>query len=662
MLRYVCLIDVVRRGEALSKGLIYIVCIGVFIGSMLLTGELSARQFYVAVGGTDQLSEDVTAPGNLMFAVLNAQAADTVWIKAGQYGAVNLVFRRSGLPGSPISFFGYRNTPGDLDSLDVPTEVSAYWSGNYHGAETLFPTLDGGNRATAGLAMQLYGRHYIAVRNLQITRYNNGIGTWNSSHVHFENLLITMIGDRDQSYDGIALSISNTSNSSAQYCFVYNAAAEGISVVSSGAAPASYNRIRKCTVVCDDTLPAKNLYGPGTDYYIVLGTTGNYNAEYNVVEECSIERIGNIGHGGHGYTVVNYDNDTANARGKTRYNIIRNCTSKAIRSLYHLRGEEVEFNYFSNCTSTSGYSEPGSIALTCSRYNTFDNISITIHPDDATNPYYYYPVVFYKSTAYSPGYSRTASGNIFSNCVFQAPGGIGFGYYVDGTASYSADSNMFINCTFVNPNPAVGSGFLSVQRRNYSTFVWNCIISGFQQYQSGESTARAAISYENCCFHNNGFAQHDMVDATLRNCLFTDPQFEDPDIGNYRLLPLSPCIDAGLTVDLTSDAAGNPRPCNNRYDIGAYEYQGNCASTFVQPPATGGKNRVRAISSTPSATYTIVGELADAYTIEVYSLSGECVARVHDTNVLDVRNLARGLYLIVAKDSRSVATFSIVKD
>jgi len=53
--------------------------------------------------------------------------------------------------------------------------------------------------------------------------------------------------------------------------------------------------------------------------------------------------------------------------------------------------------------------------------------------------------------------------------------------------------------------------------------------------------------------------------------LFAAPGFENT--VDYHLSDTSPCIDAGVEVELDTDLEGNPRPAGEGYDIGAYEYQ-----------------------------------------------------------------------------------------
>jgi len=69
--------------------------------------------------------------------------------------------------------------------------------------------------------------------------------------------------------------------------------------------------------------------------------------------------------------------------------------------------------------------------------------------------------------------------------------------------------------------------------------------------------------------------------ATASGNVFTAPLFIDPASGDYRLLPLSPCINAGTTNGIlapTNDLLGLTRPLRGytsavaRIDIGAFEY------------------------------------------------------------------------------------------
>lgn len=76
--------------------------------------------------------------------------------------------------------------------------------------------------------------------------------------------------------------------------------------------------------------------------------------------------------------------------------------------------------------------------------------------------------------------------------------------------------------------------------------------------------------------------------STYRNNINADPLFVDVTNEDYRLLPSSPCIDAGTLEGVSdTDIEGNKRPLGDFVDIGAYEsvYGGLAQISFLtQPP------------------------------------------------------------------------------
>jgi len=62
-------------------------------------------------------------------------------------------------------------------------------------------------------------------------------------------------------------------------------------------------------------------------------------------------------------------------------------------------------------------------------------------------------------------------------------------------------------------------------------------------------------------------------DDVVNNNIQIEPLFKDPDSGNLALQSCSPCIDAGIDVNLTQDFSGSPIPKGESVDIGAFEYQ-----------------------------------------------------------------------------------------
>ncbi|HIJ54387.1 MAG TPA: hypothetical protein HPP66_14740, partial [Planctomycetes bacterium] len=151
------------------------------------------------------------------------------------------------------------------------------------------------------------------------------------------------------------------------------------------------------------------------------------------------------------------------------------------------------------------------------------------------------------------------------NCPFigNQTGGVGAGMY------NGVDSNpMVINCTFTgNLSDRDGGGMYN--RSSSRPTLTNCILwgntasSGPQIYNYDE-TSSATVSYSDV---QGGWPGIGNINA--------DPLFLDPAIGEYHLLPGSPCIDAGynsaVPPSVVTDLDGNPRIIDGTVDMGAYE-------------------------------------------------------------------------------------------
>lgn len=78
---------------------------------------------------------------------------------------------------------------------------------------------------------------------------------------------------------------------------------------------------------------------------------------------------------------------------------------------------------------------------------------------------------------------------------------------------------------------------------------------------------------------NRGYGEHDFV---------AEPQFVDPDKGDFRLKPGSPGIDAGMTIEaIGGDLLGVKRPQGKAYDVGCYETEQ--AAPATSPASEGTK-------------------------------------------------------------------------
>ena len=86
-------------------------------------GTLSAKTYYISTTGSNTNSgltpslawKTITYAASSSCPVL---AGDTVYVKAGNYGAEYVSFQKNGVSGKPISYIGYQTTPGDSPNLN----------------------------------------------------------------------------------------------------------------------------------------------------------------------------------------------------------------------------------------------------------------------------------------------------------------------------------------------------------------------------------------------------------------------------------------------------------------------------------------------------------------------------------------------------------------
>ena len=148
-----------------------------------------------------------------------------------------------------------------------------------------------------------------------------------------------------------------------------------------------------------------------------------------------------------------------------------------------------------------------------------------------------------------------------------------------GGGAWCEASGALCNCLLIGNAAAVDGGGLAGGTAN------NCTIAGNTAGSSGGGSAGGTLN--NCIVYGNtapsganysgGTFDHGCTtpDPGGTGNVTGDPQFVDAGAGNYRLMPASPCIDAGDNglVQWDEDLDGNQRIVYGMVDMGAYEAQ-----------------------------------------------------------------------------------------
>jgi hypothetical protein len=170
-------------------------------------------------------------------------------------------------------------------------------------------------------------------------------------------------------------------------------------------------------------------------------------------------------------------------------------------------------------------------------------------------------------------YSQT-TGTI-TNCLFYNNDG-----YFGGGGLFLGDdvrSLKIINCTISNNIAGNGTNvYLAINTNSNKPSFTNCIIWGNDNSIYYYSQQPAVSDFINCAIQNP-------VAGSTTNCITLNssnadaagPNFINPAGGDYSILFVSPCRDAGTTPSpaVPNDFIGKPRV--GPYDIGAYEVQYN---------------------------------------------------------------------------------------
>ncbi len=493
-------------------------------------------------GSGDGLSE-ATAFCSISEAALLARAGDTVFIKAGTY------YERvrpgiSGKEGKPIVYEGYQNMPGDNPTL------------NYHYGDDLDPTklpvLDGID--TTGVGFDLEYMSHVTIRNMTLTRFQDGFYSANASYyLTLDNVGTFSIGGTDCG-DFTGTDICNEGCGDANLLtggyntiknsFATNAGAHNYYLFG------DHNILENCRSYGDEDYPNP------TGYYIIL------SGSYNLIKDCEIERIGEPCHSGHGIGISDYGHS----------NQFVNCTSTNTNKGFYVRGPAVHSNQFVNCIS---FDDIGYVVRDSAHHNQFLNCS---SKNDLLG------VRFYDSSTFGDN-GNAGNNNIFYNCLFESTTGHMVEFLASSYPDNPAENNAFVNCVFdAKENPTCE--LFQTTAINSNTLFINSIFKGLSDFDNIESTKEIDVSFYNCLFWDNtDNSTFVPLNHTNENPIYADPQFVSD--SDYHLQSTSPAIDKGtipnlfdLGFNFNYGKDGNGRPLGAGQEIGLYEYPTTACVSF----------------------------------------------------------------------------------
>ncbi len=447
-------------------------------------------------------------------ALNNDLAGMTIYMKAGNYGSSSYTISTSGTSTNPIKWIGYQTSPGDNPILGFDKYT------NNTADSSKMPLFYNPSGSGTGITISADN---IIIRNIQVDYY--------STEFRLSGGRTNVILDNVYALRSAASNYGIIADSDAcSKCRIINSYAQD-----AGTCIIRWYGTHMLIANTDVSQPAGRTNG--VDYYIVI--RGNNN----IVRNCELEHMVDLGHTGHGMCVKSVGVQTENG-------LYENLNIIGIKGAVEARHHEVAFNVFKNITCTEGNVSIDNTGGVHIMSGSHDNIYNNVHVQNGDSMLRVW-ASSEDTAAPSAGYN-----NIFKNCN-SLGNKYGLFFYSDSYADRQFYNNYFINCNIY------GSTVRSLNTTSLNMGTNYFINGNVVENPSNEDAPNMVYSYSN--FYNSGTV------PSGTSIISINPQFNDPTNGNFHLTGSTPTSvsEGGQTrSEVNYDGDGNERTAP--YSIGAY--------------------------------------------------------------------------------------------
>lgn len=462
-------------------------------GNKDISTETALRVFYVSVNGSasnDGLSQGSPIDIETAFDVDRIKPGDLYWIKAGDYGNINIELNQpgktAGTETNPIGWIGYKDTPGDIKAVEGPTVSWDDYIANGHDLDpSEMPTLTGSDSQAPNFlinehAIELnHWKEHIVIRNFQIRQYETGILMQKGENNIFDNIIIANNGyfadiegqggsNQDLLGSGIVVR-RETGYNKVTNSYTMNMAIKGFSFDQDS----SYNLIEWCRSDTDND----SEHNPQDYYFHIVG-------KYNVLRNISARKLTESNHSGHGLC-FNWD---ANQEWGGQYNYAENV--EIVNTGIHFDGAHTHHNTVKNAT------------LSNDRTHYIYGVHVTFM-DGANNNLLEDSTLRDGSLSFADSGAHVDNGNAGNNNTVRR---VTFSNnekaikFSNWSTEYPAFNNTFVDCIFKDLE-----NLFEVERENYGNRLIDCEIQNVPSlWYEDDKTRDYALSsttiFENCNF------------------------------------------------------------------------------------------------------------------------------------------------------------------